>query len=95
MIEEIHVPLYVSTTFFEESAILLDSRNNYYYTLNDSAAEFWKLLTEFCSFEEAIEKISTLYKASSDVIRTDMEFLVKSFIEAGLLEIGQNNSLDS
>ncbi|XHR82053.1 MAG: PqqD family protein [Gloeotrichia echinulata GP01] len=89
--KDIHVPLYVSTTFFEESAILLDSRKNRYYTLNDSAAEFWTLLTKTGSFEEAIEQLSYLYEGDSDVIRKDMEFLVNSFIKAGLLKIGQNN----
>ncbi|MBD2363394.1 PqqD family protein [Anabaena minutissima FACHB-250] len=90
MMEKLHVPVYVSTTFFEESAILLDSQKNRYYTLNDSAAEFWKLLTKLGSFEEAIEELSYLYEGYSDDFKKDMEFLVNDFMKAGLLETGAN-----
>jgi len=91
--EEICIAPHVYATFFEESAILLDSRKNVYYALNDSAAEFCKLLTKSGSFKEAMEGILNLYKGSSaDVIKKEMEELVISLAATGLLEKGKSNT---
>jgi hypothetical protein len=84
--EEIRVPPHVATTTFNETAVLLDLRKNAYYALNDSAADFWKFITQMGSFESALKEVSELYEDSSDVIRKDMEELVSSLIKAGLLE---------
>ncbi len=84
--EEIHIPPHVYTTFFEESAILLDSRKNVYYALNDSAANFWKLLIEAKSVKEALTQITKLYECPPDTLRGDMEKLVISLTELGFLE---------
>lgn len=86
MMEVVHIPPHVSTTFFEESAILLDSRKNVYYALNDVAANFWKLLTESESVKEALTQITKLYECSPDTLSQDMKKLVISLTELGLLE---------
>ncbi|MBW4570940.1 MAG: PqqD family protein [Tolypothrix carrinoi HA7290-LM1] len=54
--------------FFYETAVLLDSRKNVYYTLNDSAVEFWKFLVQNGSFECVLKEVLELYEDSSDVI---------------------------
>ena len=84
--EEFRVPPHVATTFFNESAVLLNSRKNVYYALNDSAADFWKSITQMASFEDALKEVLELYEDSSDVVRKDMEELVGSLLKAGLLE---------
>ena len=84
--EEIHIPSHIYTTFFEESAILLDSRKNVYYALNDSAANFWKLLIEAKSVKEALTQITKLYECPPDTLIQDMEKLVSSLTELGFLE---------
>lgn len=84
--EKFCVPSHIATTFFNETAVLLDSRKNVYYALNDSAADFWKSLTNIGSFEEALKEVLELYEESSEEIRKDMEELVGSLVEAGLLE---------
>jgi predicted lipoprotein len=83
---EFRVPTHVTTTFFDESAVLLDFRKNIYYALNSSAADFWKSITQMSSFEAALKQVSELYEDTSDVIRKDMEELVNSLVKAGLLE---------
>jgi hypothetical protein len=93
--EEIRITQHVATTFFDESAVLLDLRKNVYYALNDSAADFWKYLTQIGSYEGALEEVVKLYEDSSDVIIKDMEELVYSLVKAGLLEIVQSNPGDS
>ncbi|ARV57453.1 hypothetical protein BZZ01_01335 [Nostocales cyanobacterium HT-58-2] len=84
--KEICIPPDVYTTFFEESAILLDARRNIYYALNDSAADFWKSLMKSGSVEETLKEILNLYEGPSDVIIKDMEALVDNLLKAGLLE---------
>lgn len=84
--DEIHIPSHISTTFFEESAILLDSQKNLYYALNDSAAHFWKLLLEAKSVKEALTQITKLYECPPDTLRRDMEKLAFELTELGFLE---------
>lgn len=84
--QELYVPSHVATTFFNDSAVLLDLKKNVYYALNDSAADFWKSLTQIGSFEVALKEVLEFYEDSSDVIRKDMEELVGSLLQAGLLE---------
>lgn len=84
--EDIYIPTHVTTTFFTENAVLLDSRRNKYYSLNGSASGFWKFLTQMGSFEAALEEVLKLYQGSSDTIAEDMENLVVELLKIGLLE---------
>lgn len=84
--EKLCVHPMVVTTFFPESAVLLDLRKNVYYALNDSAADFWKYLTELGSFEEALKEVTNLYQEDADLVRKDMEELVSSLLKTGILQ---------
>jgi|GEM_PF-2701594 hypothetical protein len=84
--EEFRVSAHVNTTFFQDSAVLLDLRKNVYHALNDSAADFWKLLKQTDSCEGAIKEMLELYQDSPNVIRKDLEELVFSLVKVGLLE---------
>lgn len=92
MIEQIYFPTHVTASFFEESAVLLDSRKNHYYTLNDTAADFYKLLSKTGLFEEALKQFTECYEGDAYLIKKDMEELVFSLAEIGLLEIKPSNS---
>jgi hypothetical protein len=83
---EVRIPAHVKTTFFEESAVLLDLQKNTYFALNDSAADLWKLLTQVGSYEEALKELIELYQEPIPALRQDMEDLVNSLVQAGLLE---------
>ncbi|AFZ26602.1 hypothetical protein Cylst_4524 [Cylindrospermum stagnale PCC 7417] len=89
--KEVSIPHHIYTSFFEESAVLLDAKKNIYYALNDSAADFWKLLVKSDSVEETLKEISDLYECSSTVVLKDMEALVDRLLKAGLLEIKRSN----
>ncbi|NJM74002.1 MAG: PqqD family protein [Scytonema sp. RU_4_4] len=86
------VPAHIATTFFGDSAVLLDSRKNLYYSLNNSAAEFWKFLMQMDSFDKALKEVLKLYEDSSELVKKDMEELVESLLETGLLESVQGDS---
>jgi hypothetical protein len=84
--EQICVPPHVSTTFFKDSAVILDARTNSYHALNNTAADFWKSLMQNGSFESSLNEVLELYDYSSELIREDMEELVRSLFHAGLLK---------
>ncbi|MBW4449156.1 MAG: PqqD family peptide modification chaperone [Spirirestis rafaelensis WJT71-NPBG6] len=84
--EKICVPSHVSTTFFKDTAVILDARTNSYHALNNTGADFWKSFMEKGSFESALNEVLELYDYSSDLIRKDMEELVDSLLHAGLLK---------
>lgn len=83
---DIRIPSHVSITFFDESAVLLNLKNNVYYALNDSGVDFWKAITQTGSFEAALSEVTKIYAQSSDVLREDMSSLFHSLLKAGLLE---------
>lgn len=80
------VPAHVSTTFFKDTAVILDARTNSYHALNNTAADFWKSLIHNGSFETALNEVLKLYDHSSDIIREDMEELVQSLLNLELIE---------
>lgn len=86
--QKIRVLPHVATTFFDDSAVLLDLRKNAYYALNNSAADFWKLLVENNSFEETITKLTESYRCSDKILKQDMEELIYSLLQIGLIEKG-------
>ena len=90
--EKFRIPAHITTTFFENSAVLLDSRKNLYYSLNNSASEFWKFLMQMDSFDKALKEVLKLYEDSSEFVKKDMEELVESLFQAGLLESVQGDS---
>ncbi len=85
--ETIRIPMHVTTTFFDDSAVLLDLQKNAYYALNDSAANLWKFMMESGSYEKAIDQLMKLYEEPTYAIKEDMEELVNSLIQSGLLEM--------
>lgn len=84
--EKLRVHPMVLTTFFPETAVLLDLRKNVYYALNDVAADFWKHFTELGSFEGALKEVVNVYQEDADVVKKDLEELVDSLLEIGILE---------
>lgn len=88
--EQICVPPHVSTTFFKDSAVILDARTNVYHALNNTAADFWKSLMQKGSFESALNEISELYDYSSDLLREDLEEFICSLLHAGLIRMVQS-----
>ena len=87
--KKLHVPPHITTTVFEGSSIILDSRKNIYYALNDTAATFWNFLVELGSLESAIAETSKIYNAPPDAIEHDMNNLLNSLILAGFIETNE------
>jgi hypothetical protein len=80
------IPNYINSTFVENNVILLDQKKNTYYALNESAADFWKLLMQLGSIDAAIDELSKLYNLSKKEIETDIKKLVQNLVDNGILE---------
>lgn len=79
------IPTHIKATVFQDGAILLDINKNTYYRLNESAAIFWKYLTEECDFEIALKKMSELYDVEEMMLRDDMQDLLLSFLRSKII----------
>ncbi len=55
-------------------------------TLNETALFVWNLLKENLEKEEIVNRFVSEYDAPRDVIESDVDELLKSFIENGLIE---------
>ncbi len=85
--KNLRMPEHVKISSFEGKAILLDSRNNMYYCLNESALEFLDIFSNVQSFEQAVEDFVKKYEGVSiEQIKQDMRDLFTELINAGLLE---------
>lgn len=85
--KNLRMPDHVKISSFEGTAILLDSRNNMYYGLNESALEFLDIFSNVQSFEQAVEDFAKKYEgASIEQIKQNMRDLLTELIDAGLLE---------
>jgi hypothetical protein len=84
--KEIHIAEHISSTFFDSKVVLLDQKRNTYYALNESAAEFWKILTQTGLLDAAVNELSKLYDIPQNEIERDINNLVQSLIQNGILE---------
>lgn len=78
---------HVSIAFFDDSAILLDSRKGVYYGLNDSGADFFIFFDKIGSVELAMKEVSIKYEISLSLIENDLNSLIANLKEFNLIEI--------
>jgi hypothetical protein len=70
----------------EGEVVLLNMTNQEYYGLNDVGAQMWKCLLESAgNMDSAEELLSRTYETERNVIRADLERLVRELLHAGLL----------
>lgn len=70
----------------EDEAVLLNMENQHYYGLNDVGARMWKSLMEAGTIAAAGDLLGETYDIDRDVIRADLENLVRDLLKAGLLK---------
>ncbi|SEH00215.1 Coenzyme PQQ synthesis protein D (PqqD) [Nonomuraea solani] len=81
----IRIPEHVVTTMFDDSAVLLDTRNDVYFALNETGGEFWSALAKGDTVDAAVAHVCDLFDAPREVIESDMRSLVRQLIDARLL----------
>lgn len=85
----LQVPEFVSFTLLEQDAVLLNTRNNRYYALDEVGARLWGLLSEGKQLREIYQTLMDEYEVSPAQLERDMLELLNHLVENGLVEIVQ------
>lgn len=84
--KEIHIPKHISSTFFEDKVIVLNQKINSYYSFNESAAKFWKKLTQCNSIDTSVKELSKFYNVPQEKIEMDLKKFVEHLSCEGIIE---------
>lgn len=72
----------------DDDFIIYLPKEEKYFVLNSTGAEFWKLLVKGeVSLEEAVDYFLTLYDCDKEVIKKDLLELVENLEKHGLVEV--------
>jgi hypothetical protein len=70
-----------------DEAVLLNLDTRQYYSLNSSGMRMYQVLLENASLEQGYSNLLFEYAVDPDVLRADLQELVSSLLENGLVEI--------
>ncbi len=83
----LHVPAHVLYTTVEQDAVLLNTRTNKYYSLNEVGARFWNLLAEGKTPREVYQALLGDFEVEAPRLEQDLLELVERLLKSGLVEI--------
>ena len=84
---KISIPAYVISTTVEQDAVLLNTKNNQYYSLDDVGARFWTLLKNGQTLAQIHADLLNEYDVAADVLEQDLLELLTDLRENGLVEV--------
>lgn len=67
-------------------AVLLDLRDENYYSLDDVGTQIWKLVTEHQDVSRILEEMLALYQVDPNTLREDLAVFLTKLSNAGLLQ---------
>ena len=70
-----------------EGAVLLDVSHGLYFGLDDTGYQFWKVLKNSTSVEEAFLSLRQVYEVGDDELKGDLLALVNELVANGLLTV--------
>ena len=82
----LHIPENVLFTTVDDDAVLLNTRTNQYFALDEVGARAWNLLTEGKSLRAAYEILLDEYEVDPVPLERDLLELVGHLTENGLVE---------
>ena len=83
----LQIPAHVMFTTVDETAVLLNTQTNQYYSLDDVGAQFWNLLKSGNSLQKIYQTLLDEYKVASVELEQDLLELINHLLENGLVEI--------
>lgn len=83
---KVRVPEHVYLSELDGRIVLLDTRKNQYYALNETGCELLKALKEGTPTADAIDHIAAFYNEDRNKVKKDMESFIHYLISEGLLE---------
>ena len=85
----LRIPSHVAFTFADQDAVLLNTRTNQYYSLDEVGARLWSLLNEGKQLMESYQALLEEYDVEPAQLEQDLLELVSGLVENGLVEIAQ------
>jgi hypothetical protein len=83
------IPAYVSFTIVDEDAVLLNTRSNQYFALEEVGARLWTLLKDGKRLNDAHQSLLAEYEVEPAELERDILELVTHMLENGLVELIQ------
>ena len=83
----LHIPAFVTFTFVEQEAVLLNMQTNQYYLLDEVGARLWGLLRDGKSLREGYQALLEEYAVDTGQLEQDVLELLEKLKEQGLVEI--------
>ena len=83
----LRIPNYVSFTFAEEDVILLNTRTNKYFALDEVGARLWSLLGDGKALRECHQILLQEYEVESAQLEQDILELLEQLQQYELVEI--------
>jgi hypothetical protein len=80
------IPDHVLFTTLDEGAVVLNTRTNQYFSLDEVGARFWNLLAGGETLRGAYESILDEYEVGGAQLERDLLSLVERLAEQGLVE---------
>ncbi len=85
----LQIPPHIISTKVDDEAVLLNTRNNQYYTLDEVGARFWALLLDGQSFAQSHAALLTEYEVDAITLEADLLELLADLRDNGLVEIAE------
>ncbi len=81
------IPPHVRFAIVEQEAVLLDTRANTYYALDEAGARLWSLLAEGKSLPESCQVLMSEYEVGFAQLEKDVLELLEDLESKSLVEI--------
>jgi len=75
----------VKWTIIDDEAILVDLRNDVYYTLNKSGTYVWDAIVQQESVSRAVQRVCSRFDVTEEVARKDVLGLLTELVRSGLI----------
>ena len=82
----IRVPDHIYLSEVDGQMILLDTRKNVYYALNETGCELLKMLAKGIATTDAINQIAKIYEEDENTVKRDLEPFLNYLLSEGILE---------
>lgn len=83
----LRIPAHVTTNFVDDDAVLLNTRTNQYFAMQDVSSRFWNLLEEGKGVRESCQILQTEYAVEPAEVEKDVLDLIRELMENGLVEL--------
>lgn len=83
----LRIPPYVTSSFVDEDAVLLNTRTNQYFALEEVSSRLWTLLKDGKGLREVVQTLQMEYTVLPKELERDVLDLVRELMENGLVEL--------